>query len=75
MSASGESTPRSPDDLWGVAQLQPDNIVCGIIASQWLLTLFVHALGDEATASLWDVLFQERDRRVLFAGCLVRDLF
>jgi len=54
-----------------LAALGPDNIICGIMASQWLLTLFVHALDDEATASLWDVLFKERNRRVLFAGCLV----
>jgi hypothetical protein len=57
-----------------LAALGPDNIICGIMASQWLLTLFVHALDDEATASLWDVLFKERDRRVLFAGCLVHPL-
>lgn len=54
-----------------LAALGPDNIICGIMASQWLLTLFVHALDDEATACLWDVLFKERHRRVLFAGCLV----
>eukprot|EP00959_Pyramimonas_sp_CCMP1952_P159047 3326018-Pyramimonas_sp.AAC.2 len=29
-----------------LAALGPDNIICGIIASQWLLTLFVHALPD-----------------------------
>jgi hypothetical protein len=28
--------------------LAPDNIVCGIISSQWLLTLFVNVLPTEA---------------------------
>ncbi|KAK3277120.1 hypothetical protein CYMTET_14858, partial [Cymbomonas tetramitiformis] len=53
-----------------VAALGPDNIICGVIASQWLLTLFVHALPDDVVLVLWDLLFRERSRRVLFAACL-----
>ena len=50
--------------------LAPDNIVCGIISSQWLLTLFVNVLPTEATMRVWDRVFATRSRAPLFASCL-----
>ena len=50
--------------------LAPDNIVCGIISSQWLLTLFVNVLPTEATMRVWDEVFKAKNRAPLFASCL-----
>ena len=50
--------------------LAPDDIVTGIISSQWLLTLFVNVLPARATMRVWDRVFAARDRAPLFAACI-----
>ena len=50
--------------------LAPDDIVTGIIASQWLLTLFVNVLPAEATTLVWDHVFATKSRAPLFAAAL-----
>ena len=50
--------------------LAPDDIVTGIISSQWLLTLFVNVLPAHATMRVWDRVFAARDRAPLFAACI-----
>ena len=42
--------------------LAPDNIVCGIISSQWLLTLFVNVLPTDVTMRIWDRVFATGSR-------------
>jgi hypothetical protein len=48
----------------------PESIVPAIIASQWLLTLFVNVLDTDATMRLWDRCFELRSRAPLFACAL-----
>ena len=50
--------------------LAPDNIVCGIISSQWLLTLFVNVLPTDVTMRIWDRVFATGSRAPLFAACI-----
>ena len=50
--------------------LAPDNIVCGIISSQWLLTLFVNVLPTAVTMRIWDRVFVTGSRAPLFAACI-----
>jgi len=50
--------------------LAPDNIVCGIISSQWLLTLFVNVLPTDVTMRIWDRVFSTGSRAPLFAACI-----
>jgi len=53
-----------------VAALAADDIIAGIMSSQWLLTLFVNVLPTRVTMEVWDAMFSCVNRAPLFAACV-----
>ena len=47
-----------------------ETLICGIVATPWLLPLFVNVLPDECTLQLWDALLSSRSRAPLFCAAL-----